>query len=81
MYVAVKGGAAAIATKKGFWAVLGSFLAAGWKFIAAGAMERHRHDQPANAVRFVHLQPRRRPLLHRLLRQKTLFFFVRFVIH
>lgn len=32
----VLGGAAAIATKKGFWAVLGSFLAAGWKFIAAG---------------------------------------------
>ena len=32
----VLGGAAAIATKKGFWAVLGGFLAAGWKFIAAG---------------------------------------------
>jgi uncharacterized membrane-anchored protein len=34
----VLGGAAAIATKKGFWAVLGGFLAAGWKFIAAGAV-------------------------------------------
>jgi uncharacterized membrane-anchored protein len=34
----VLGGAAAIATKKGFWAVLGTFLAAGWKFIAAGAV-------------------------------------------
>lgn len=34
----VLGGAAAIATKKGFWAVLGSFLAAGWKFIAAGVV-------------------------------------------
>lgn len=29
----VLGGAAAIATKKGFWAVLGGFFAAGWKFI------------------------------------------------
>jgi uncharacterized membrane-anchored protein len=34
----VLGGAAAIATKKGFWAVLGGFLAAGWKFMAAGAI-------------------------------------------
>jgi uncharacterized membrane-anchored protein len=34
----VLGGAAAIATKKGFWAVLGGFLAAGWKIIAAGAV-------------------------------------------
>ena len=34
----VLGGAAAIATKKGFWGVLGGFLAAGWKFIAAGAV-------------------------------------------
>jgi len=34
----VLGGAAAIATKKGFWAVLGGFLAAGWKFAAAGAV-------------------------------------------
>lgn len=34
----VLGGAAAIATKKGFWAVLGGFLAAGWKFMAAGAV-------------------------------------------
>jgi uncharacterized membrane-anchored protein len=34
----VLGGAAAIATKKGFWAVLGGFLAAGWKFLAAGAV-------------------------------------------
>ncbi len=34
----VLGGAAAIATKKGFWAVLGSFIAAGWKLIAAGVV-------------------------------------------
>jgi uncharacterized membrane-anchored protein len=34
----VLGGAAAIATKKGFWAVLGTFLAASWKFLAAGAV-------------------------------------------
>ena len=32
----VLGGAAAIATKKGFWAVLASALAAGWKFIVVG---------------------------------------------
>lgn len=32
----IAGGAAAIATKKGFWAVLGGFIAAGWKFVAAG---------------------------------------------
>lgn len=31
----VLGGAAAIATKKGFWAVLASFFAAAWKFIVA----------------------------------------------
>lgn len=31
----VLGGAAAVATKKGFWAVLGGFIAAGWKLIAA----------------------------------------------
>ncbi len=31
----VLGGAAAIATKKGFWAIAASFLAATWKFIAA----------------------------------------------
>ena len=31
----VLGGAAAVATKKGFWAVLGGFFAAGWKFIIA----------------------------------------------
>lgn len=30
----ILGGAAAVATKKGFWAVLGGFLAAAWKFIA-----------------------------------------------
>jgi uncharacterized membrane-anchored protein len=30
----ILGGAAAVATKKGFWAVLGGFLAAGWKLIA-----------------------------------------------
>ena len=34
----VLGGAAAVATKKGFWAVLGGFFAAGWKFIIAGAV-------------------------------------------
>jgi uncharacterized membrane-anchored protein len=32
----VLGGAAAIATKKGLWAVLASALAAGWKFLAVG---------------------------------------------
>jgi uncharacterized membrane-anchored protein len=30
----VVGGAAAVATKKGFWAVIGGFLAAAWKLIA-----------------------------------------------
>ena len=34
----VLGGAAAIATKKGFWAVLASFFAVAWKFLAAGAV-------------------------------------------
>ncbi len=34
----VAGGAAAIATKKGFWAVLGTFFAAAWKFIAAAVV-------------------------------------------
>ncbi len=34
----VLGGAAAVATKKGFWAVLGGFFAAAWKFIAALAV-------------------------------------------
>jgi uncharacterized membrane-anchored protein len=34
----VLGGAAAIATKKGFWAVLGTFFAAAWKFIAAAVL-------------------------------------------
>ena len=34
----VLGGAAAIATKKGLWAVLAGFLATGWKFLAAGAV-------------------------------------------
>jgi uncharacterized membrane-anchored protein len=34
----VLGGAAAIATKKGFWAIAASFLAATWKFIAAGVI-------------------------------------------
>jgi uncharacterized membrane-anchored protein len=33
----VLGGAAAIATKKGFWAVLAGFLATAWKFLAAAA--------------------------------------------
>ncbi len=34
----VLGGAAAVATKKGFWALLGGFLAAGWKLIAGLAV-------------------------------------------
>lgn len=34
----VLGGAAAIATKKGFWAVLATFFAAAWKFVAAGVV-------------------------------------------
>jgi uncharacterized membrane-anchored protein len=34
----VLGGAAAVATKKGLWAIMGTFLAAAWKFIAAGAV-------------------------------------------
>jgi uncharacterized membrane-anchored protein len=34
----VLGGAAAIAAKKGLWAVLAGFLATGWKFILAGGV-------------------------------------------
>ena len=34
----IVGGAAAVATKKGFWAVLAGFLAAAWKFVAAAAV-------------------------------------------
>ncbi len=34
----VAGGAAAIATKKGLWAVIGGFLAASWKLVAAAAV-------------------------------------------
>ena len=34
----VAGGAAAIATKKGFWAVIGGFLAATWKLVVAGVI-------------------------------------------
>ena len=34
----ILGGAAAVATKKGFWAVIGGVLAAGWKLIAAAAV-------------------------------------------
>ncbi|MDM0109891.1 DUF2167 domain-containing protein [Variovorax sp. J22R24] len=34
----VVGGAAAVATKTGFWKVLAGVLAAGWKFVAAGAV-------------------------------------------
>lgn len=34
----VLGGAAAIATKKGLWAVLAGFLATGWKFLVAGGI-------------------------------------------
>jgi len=32
------GGAAAVATKKGFWALIGGFLAAAWKFVAAAVV-------------------------------------------
>ncbi|HXC59599.1 MAG TPA: DUF2167 domain-containing protein [Steroidobacteraceae bacterium] len=34
----VLGGAAAIATKKGFWAILATFFAAAWKFVLAGVV-------------------------------------------
>jgi hypothetical protein len=34
----ILGGAAAVATKKGLWAVLGTFFAATWKFLAAGVV-------------------------------------------
>lgn len=34
----VLGGAAAIATKKGVWAILAGFLATGWKLLAAGGV-------------------------------------------
>lgn len=34
----VLGGAAAVATKKGLWAVIGGFFAAAWKFIAAAVV-------------------------------------------
>jgi len=34
----ILGGAAAVATKKGFWAVLGGFFAAFWKVLAAAAV-------------------------------------------
>jgi uncharacterized membrane-anchored protein len=34
----VLGGAAAVATKKGLWAVIASFLAAAWKAVAAGVV-------------------------------------------
>jgi uncharacterized membrane-anchored protein len=34
----VLGGAAAVATKKGFWAVIGGFLAAFWKLLAGLAV-------------------------------------------
>jgi uncharacterized membrane-anchored protein len=34
----VLGGAAAIATKKGLWGIIGGALAASWKFVAAGAV-------------------------------------------
>lgn len=33
----IVGGAAAVATKKGFWTVIAGFFAAAWKFIAAAA--------------------------------------------
>ena len=34
----ILGGAAAVATKKGLWAVLGGFIAAGWKLLVAAAV-------------------------------------------
>ncbi|MET0292839.1 MAG: DUF2167 domain-containing protein [Steroidobacteraceae bacterium] len=34
----VLGGAAAVASKKGLWAVLGGFIGAAWKFLLAGAI-------------------------------------------
>lgn len=34
----IAGGAAAVATKKGFWAVIAGFFAAAWKFIAVAAV-------------------------------------------
>jgi len=34
----ILGGAAAVATKKGFWAILAGFFAAAWKLIAAAAV-------------------------------------------
>ena len=34
----IAGGAAAVATKKGFWGVLAGFFAAAWKFIIAGVL-------------------------------------------
>ena len=34
----IAGGAAAVATKKGFWAVLAGFFATAWKFIAAAVV-------------------------------------------
>ena len=34
----IAGGAAAVATKKGFWAILGGLLAATWKFLAAAVV-------------------------------------------
>jgi uncharacterized membrane-anchored protein len=34
----VLGGAAAVATKKGLWAVIASFMAAAWKFVAAAVV-------------------------------------------
>mgnify|MGYP003608221884 CR=1 FL=1 len=34
----VLGGAAAVATKKGLWGIIGGFLAATWKFLIAGAV-------------------------------------------
>ncbi|MEN4982485.1 DUF2167 domain-containing protein [Acinetobacter modestus] len=34
----IAGGAAVVATKKGFWAIVATFFAAAWKFIAVGAI-------------------------------------------
>lgn len=34
----IAGGAAVVATKKGFWAVIAAFFAAAWKFIAVGVI-------------------------------------------
>ncbi|KXZ62053.1 hypothetical protein AVENLUH5627_03592 [Acinetobacter venetianus] len=34
----IAGGAAVVATKKGFWAAIAAFFAAAWKFVAVGVV-------------------------------------------